>query len=286
MEVDETMIEKMRQQNNDPRLMIKQILACEYEELGKVVVDGVEVEGFHTTDSNYAGSMFGDVAVTLWVDAKTWLPVRVEMDLKMSEQVQTQSTLYDFQWDVPVPASEFDDVIPADYTAGPGDGIKVPAMTEETAIEGLRLARTLTGHYPKDLNMMTLMQMMGEFREGRTPEAKKLLEELKEVASAEDGAVKMVEAVMPIQLLGGFYATLAQEQKDPAYYGDVVTPDDPAHVLMRWKVSEAEYRVIFADLHARPGPCSDAVEGLRSRVPRDLRRPARRDRHGRDAGRA
>jgi len=181
---------------------------------------------------------------------KTWLPLRVEMEMKMNEQVQMRGTLYDFEWDVPVAASEFTDVIPADFTPGPGDGIKVPAMTEETAIEGLRLFRTFTGEYPKNLNMMTLMEMMSEFREGRTPEAKELLEELKGSGSPEDMGVKMAEMMLPVQSVGSFYATLVQEKKEPAYYGEAVTPDDPGHVLLRWKVGEDEYRVIFADLHA------------------------------------
>ena len=46
------------------------------------------------------------------------------------------------------------------------------------------------------------------------------------------------------------YVTLVQDQKDPAYYGDIVTPQDADQVLMRWKVSDHEYRVIFGNLHA------------------------------------
>ncbi len=250
MEVDETMIEKMRQQSNDPRLMIKQIMACRYEELGRAVIDGIEAEGFRTTDSTYAGNMFGDVAITLWVDAKAWLPVRVEMNMKMNEQMQMQGTLYDFQWDVPVAASEFDAVIPADFTAGPGDGVKMPAMNEQTAVEGLRLAVALTRRYPKNLNMVTLMEMMSEFRKGGTPEAQKFLDDLEGITSEEEKGVKMLETLMPIQAIGGFYAMLVQEQKDPAYYGDIVTPGDIAQVLLRWKTADDKYRVIFADLHA------------------------------------
>jgi hypothetical protein len=34
------------------------------------------------------------------------------------------------------------------------------------------------------------------------------------------------------------------------YYGNVVTPKDADKVLMRWKLSDNEYRVIFGDLHA------------------------------------
>ncbi len=90
---------------------------------------------------------------------KTEMPVRMDLKIKMSEQVQMEGTLYDFQWGVPVSAAEFQPVIPADFTASAADGMKMPPMTEETAVAGLRQCTELTGKYPDDLNLMTLMQM-------------------------------------------------------------------------------------------------------------------------------
>jgi hypothetical protein len=43
---------------------------------------------------------------------------------------------------------------------------------------------------------------------------------------------------------------LVQEKKGPVYYGESVTPADADKMLLRWKVSDSEYRVIFGDLHA------------------------------------
>ena len=46
----------------------------------------------------------------------------------------------------------------------------------------------------------------------------------------------------------------AQDQNDPDTYdyGDTIDegPDDAEAVLLRWKVSERQYRVIFGDLSA------------------------------------
>ena len=53
-----------------------------------------------------------------------------------------------------------------------------------------------------------------------------------------------------IQSLVMFYTTLVQEKKEPAYYGESVTPADTDKVLLRWKTSDSEYRVIFGDLRA------------------------------------
>lgn len=251
MEFDESMFEKMRKQNNDPRLLIKQVVECRYESLGKSVIDGVEVEGFRTTDPAYSGNVLGDVDVKIWVDMKTQLPVRMDMKIKATEQMEMEGTIYDFQWDVPVGAEEFNPILPADYTAGPGDGVKLPALTEETAVAGLKLCADLLGKYPENLNMMTLMQAAMEgFKESQTPEAQKLRQLMEQAKDDEERAKLIVEPMMPIQMLGGFYGTLTQEKKDPAYYGGVVTPGDKALVLMRWKTGDNEYRVLFGDLHA------------------------------------
>lgn len=249
MSLDDSMFEKMKKQNNDPRLMIKQILDCQYTELGKSVIDGVEVEGFQTTDPAYGSGAGGDVDVKMWVDVKTWLPVRVDMKIKMNEQMEMEGTLHDFQWDVPVSAAEFNPVLPADFTAGPGDGIKVPAMTEETGIAGLRLCVEFFDKYPENLNLMTLMQMMGELRDSKTPAAQQYAKDLAQMKTADEQSKKMMDVMMPLQMLGSFYRTLVQEKKDPAYYGKIVKPGDLVLVLLRWKTGENEYRVIFGDLH-------------------------------------
>jgi outer membrane lipoprotein-sorting protein len=303
IEFDDSMFEETKKENNDPREMVRQILDCKYEELGKSVIDGVEVEGFRTTDPVYAGAAMGEVDVKIWVDRKNGLPVRMEMKMKMNEPMgmEMEGTLHDFQWNVPVSAAEFTPVIPADYTAGPADGMKVPAMTEETAVMGLKLCADLSGKYPDDLNVMTLIQVVTEEFKSEPPiatqeppqppeppqlpgptasheerekslkemekwnaevekwnaevekwraERMKTLEDQKKMMDGADGQIKKaMDKMMPVQALGGFYMTLVQGKKEPAYYGKVVQPGDAAQVLLRWKTADNEYRVIFGDLH-------------------------------------
>ena len=57
-----------------------------------------------------------------------------------------------------------------------------------------------------------------------------------------------MDALKPIRFLNKFYIGLAK--KDSAYYGKTVTHKDTDKVLIRWKVSNNEYRVIYGDLHA------------------------------------
>ena len=57
-----------------------------------------------------------------------------------------------------------------------------------------------------------------------------------------------MDVIKPIQSIGMVYMVLVQERKDPAYYGESVGPDDVDAVLLRWKESEDNYRVVFGDL--------------------------------------
>ena len=259
VEIDDTMIERMQKQNNDPRAMIKQILECEYKSLGKSTIDGVEVEGFQTTDPSYQAGAFGQVDVKLWVGLDTWLPVRSEIDMWVGDNMHMQGVIFDFQWDVPVDAAEFEPVIPEDYRTLAGGPIKMPPINEENAIQGLKLFAELTGQYPEKLGLMDLMAQMGKLQDSGTPAGEQLREEFKGL-DPEERARKILDTMMPIQSLGAFHMLLVQDKKEPAYYGSIVTPEDADQVLLRWKVAENEYRVIFGDLHAETVTAEVLVE--------------------------
>jgi hypothetical protein len=248
MDLDDTLLAKIRQQNYDPGTMLARVIECRYQSLGRSVIKGVEVEGFQTTDPNYLAGMADQTDVKVWVDVRTQLPVRMEMDMTMG-QMQMHGVTDDFRWNVPATPADFQPVIPDDYATLPGGPMKMPAMDEQGAIAGLKLAADLTGRYPEKLDLMSLATFMGKLGDGDNPALKQLAEETRGL-SREERAKKMMDVMMPIQGAGMFYLLLTQEKKDPAYYGNVVQPGDIAQVLLRWKTGENEYRVIFADLHA------------------------------------
>jgi hypothetical protein len=243
-ELDEAEVERRQKQHSrrDPRAILKGILECKYESLGRSTLKDIEVEGFQTTDPNFTTGV-----EKIWVDVKTRLPVRFEEDYvsgKMSEHM----AMSDFQWDVPVAPAEFEPVIPDDYTRLAGYmPAKWPPRTEETAITGLKLYADLSGNYPKKLN--TKFEW-SDIEKIDTPAAKRLQEEIKGL-SGDDKADRIMDVLLPFNGLGRFYAGLQYDKKDPAYYGKTVTPKDADKVLLRWKVSDNEYRVIFGDLHAQ-----------------------------------
>jgi hypothetical protein len=270
-ERDEVFFERTLKANieiTDPRTFLKRMLKTKYASLGRSTMDGIEVEGFRTTDPN---SLLGTSSSNsgqsrrldqkLWVDVKTRLPVRcdttwVDFDQRENKKKYDRHVLYDFQWDVPVVAADFEPVIPDGYTSWV---IKYPAhITEETVIQGLKILVELLGKYPDpeiitnsniNIDEFAPTVLRSALEKSETPAALRLKEEIKGLTD-EQMNNKLVDFLVPVRGVRGFYYWLPEDKKDPAYYGKTVTPKDADKVLMRWKVSEKEYRVIFGDLHA------------------------------------
>jgi len=265
MPFGDELLARMKKQNNDPREMIMQIMKCEYTRLDKAVIDGVEVQGFRTTDPVFISAIGGDatsIELTLWVDVENWLPFRSEMDINSGEQMQVTSATYDYRWDVPVNASDFDPVIPEDFKPFSIDGMKMPGMSEADAVEGLRLFAEMTGRYPKKMNMIELAQEIAalnkdnQYMKDLSEKLKEEKEEMSRTTEMSEDEIrdtlmkKAVEMMMPLQSIGYFYMMLVADKKEPVYYGESVGPDNADMVLLKWKVSDDQYRVIFGDLTA------------------------------------
>ena len=238
-----------KEEYNDPRTIIKQILSCEHTSLGQSVIDGITVEGFQTTDHAYGGGFFGQanrkkepkkVDVKLWVDVNTFLPVRLEQDIITKNGKRIYDVSHDFRWNVIVTPEDFEPNIPEDYRAPVGDIILRP-FNEENAIKGFRLWADLVGDYPVSLEM-------GAFREEGKRRIVSDPNSYKELS--DDERTRKTNESLSIAAPAFFYKTLVKENRDPAYYGEAVGPDDTNKVLLRWKQEDGKYRVIFGDLHA------------------------------------
>jgi len=254
-ELDDDRIARRKKEDNDPREMMKQMLECEYTEMGRTVLNGIEVEGFETTDPKFAVAKVEDpqdVRVKLWVDVKTWLPVLWETEETINEQMSLHTVVHDFQWDIPVAASDFEPVIPADYTSI--NEYELPSKFEEEALKGLRFFVEIFGRYPEDIDQNSLVREFAHpyllrNRENLTDAGLKLKEELESLMDHEQQWMqRAMEISKPIKSIGVFYTVLGDIDRDRAYYGQTVGPEDTDAVLMRWKVSDDEYRVIFGDL--------------------------------------
>jgi outer membrane lipoprotein-sorting protein len=263
MELDEDAVAKMQKDTNDPRYLASELMKSDYVELGRDVIDGIEVEGIAVTDPALFGGMYEKMHLELWVDAATGLPAQMKMyaSLTMSGKVMDmEMIMYDYQFGIEIDPAEFVPEIGEDYTPFPT--MTMPKKDGSSAIDGLKKFVEITGKYPQNLNIMNLMSEIQEFqkeqmmkeararkkaRQGMTEEQKKAD---KEAAMAEFTArqIEMLEENMPIMSAGQFYMMLVQEKRDPKYYGENVTPADSDAILLRWRLDDGKYRVIFGDL--------------------------------------
>ena len=238
-----------REECNDPRTIIKQFLSCNHTSLGQSIINGITVEGFQTTDLSYKGGFFGqaefeggdpaNVDVKIWVDVNTFLPVRSEEDIVTKDGRHIHEVSYDFRWNVVVNADDFRPVVPDDYST---DEMVLPEYNEEAAIKGLRLFASLAGTYPVNLNKKTLDRKAPRILHLPAADSDSWK------ALPEDERSKKMSELASIAVVGFFYRTLVDENKDPAYYGETVRPDDTNKVLLRWKLDDGQYRVIYGDL--------------------------------------
>jgi len=223
-------------EKDDPRAMVRHMMSAEYKHLGRDKINGIGVEGIECTDQRVMGGMFEDATARLWVEIGTDFPVRIEIDgIVAGGQMEMSMVIDDFQWNVELDPALFVPDIPSDYTS---QEMKTEA-NEGTAINGLKLFAELTdGRYPSNLALLTLLKEISE--ELMKKYGMKIIEKQDEYTNE----------LQNILQVGTFYAQLAGMEKEAVYYGDSVTSENPEAVLLRWKVSDGVYRVIFGDLSA------------------------------------
>jgi len=253
--------EQMKELSN-LREIIKELMTQQYTELGCSEIDGITVQGFLITDQYHISDEAGESTTTFWVDVDTWQPVKYELNATHGEE-ESHIVMDQFRWDISVDANDFEYVIPDDYkemgkagtaTAIDPNSIKMLEMNDQAAIKGLEVYKEFFSQYPEKIDLMSLMTSLTNVGDPNTELGKKFLEKIKrKMETVGLDQVKLQEFAMqdfvaPLQSLGTFYMTLVQDKKDPAYYGNEVTPEDTDAVLMRWKLDNGKYKVIFCDL--------------------------------------
>jgi hypothetical protein len=248
----------------DPVVRMKNMLALQYMSLGRDNFNGIEVEGIEVTDGRFEKQYFDRCTARLWVSVKSGLPVWLEIKGTVRNgtiEISTQFT--NFEWNAQLDARVFEPDIKADYTLTAQVG-KLP-ISEKTTLEFLRnFAGINNGRYPQSLAEFStgqelLMIYTRKADEKHGPQRKMFYFE-------EDDFDWKEFALLSAQKTrtSAFYGRLAIEGKDAAYYGDRVTPAMAEKPLLRWKVSDNEYRVIWGDLHVTNIPAQKLAEAERS----------------------
>jgi len=230
-------------EKNDPRAIVKEFMCCnEYTKIGRKTIDGIEVEGIEVDNEKFGRTLFERGKGRLWVAVDTDLPVLIELEgTAAGGAIQISMTIDNFNWDPGLQASDFEPVIPPDYTLMAEVDL---SGNVDAIIKGLRGFTKITeGKFPTNLDLMTTSK---EIKEALIELRKKQGKSLEEQPTKEE-----MENILSIQGACMFYGNLVKENKDPAYYGSAVSTQDVEKVLMRWKISDDQYRVIFGDLSTR-----------------------------------
>ena len=65
------------------------------------------------------------------------------------------------------------------------------------------------------------------------------------------------EASLKAADVAAFYRKLANEQRDPEYFGSTVKPGDSAAILLKWRLDDGRHRVIHGDLRSETVDSAD-----------------------------
>jgi outer membrane lipoprotein-sorting protein len=238
MKMTPQMAAAYEQKNQDPRGMVKWFTNIKHVSLGRSVIDGVEAEGIATDGPEVGMGMFEKAEGKLWVDVKTEMPVRMEINGTLPDgKGQMEMTMSGFDWSNKLDPSLFAVTIPDDYKQM-GGTVMMTAPGEEPLLKGLKTyAQMFDGKYPKALNMATLTQ-----------DTAKALGEKMGATGSKDVPDGMMQKMVDIQLAAQSFSKLVSEGKSPEYFGETVTAADSDKVLLKWKMGEGKAKIVYGDL--------------------------------------
>ena len=245
--IEVALTEEIRIENGDPKLIVEAFLGGDYKKLGRREINGVTVEGVQSNDVSPTEGVPGGgglmealeglsakVIASLWVDVATGWPVEITLDIT-DENGGEQMTIVvsDFQWDAQIDPTTFASVIPEGYELM----YKVNAENLEEGnqlVEGLKyFAQINDGKYPAKLSIRDVVGEIGNIYRAKSGDPSFQIDD-SQVSTLKYGAQ--------------FFGELEAEGKDPVYRGATVTAADSDKVLLRWKLDDGRYRVIFGDL--------------------------------------
>jgi hypothetical protein len=205
--------------------------------IGKQKIDGVNAIGYHI------GIGAPNMDMTIWADAETLLPIRIEYSMGEMMGMEATVIMSDFVFDVELDESLFE--VPEEYDVHTMQ-IDASLPGEEDFIQVLRLwSETTDGKFPSELNMKAAMEFFKVFAK------KKGFEFSKEPDLSDPRVQEFVEILTKISR-GIMFAHTLPEDADWHYNGKDVKFGDPENAIFWYRPKGSEtYRVIYGDLSVK-----------------------------------
>ncbi len=195
---------------------------------------GFEIDGKKIDPDSYPGP------VEIWLDDESNLPVFICYKVGKSAVVEGMTVRLDnFQWNIDLDPKLFLAEAPAGYVEEHRKAPEPKKVLQAITLALKTYAELCGGHYPH------IARTFGEpVRD--------------EMYKAAGGTLPLTaEQMMPgkpyHKVSGAFegfqmFNRVLQSNPDTAYYGKTVGPKDKDKVLLRWKLDDGRYQVIFGDL--------------------------------------
>jgi len=219
-------------------------------DLGTKEIHGKKARGFEI-DGKKIDPHYLQGTLEVWIDDSK-LPVLLRYRHANSEMAQTTS-MQEFQWNIALDPKLFDATPPVGYHDNtfrlPEQETNLPLKEQVVRItEGLRL-------FANGPDIVHQLKAAGELFAGHYPETTEVGRRMSWIDKS--GKVKETRFGLPE------IAHILTTNPDAAYYGKTVGPKDKDKVLLRWKLDDGRYEVIFGNLRAETvtGERLRALEG-------------------------
>jgi len=205
--------------------------------IGKQKIDGVNAIGYHVGERN--------MGMTIWADAKTLLPIRIEHSMGEMMGMEATVIMSDFIFDVELDESLFE--VPEGYDVHTMQ-IDASLPGEEDFIQTLRLWSEATdGKFPSELNM----KATAEFLKAFTDKTELKFEKDKTPDLSDPQFQEFMEILTKINR-GIMFAHTLPEDADWHYTGKDVKFGDAETAIFWYRPKGSEtYRVIYGDLSVK-----------------------------------
>jgi len=210
-------------------------------ELGTKEINGKKARGFVLSFKRINPHSPSVGLLEIWLDNETNLPIFVRSEVETEDMSATSESTC-IQWDIDLDPKLFDPTPPPGYR----DITPKPTPLEEQGCQitaALRIyAEASGGHYPQAQHVG--LKDLGE-----------LLEKLGILRIKTEHGVKTSQMTLSNQNMAGKLSEALEgfrllETTDHVFYGKTVGPKDKDKVLLRWKLDDGRYEVIFGDLRA------------------------------------
>jgi outer membrane lipoprotein-sorting protein len=233
-------------------------------QLGTKAINGKNAQGF-IIDIHKVHPKSPPGTIEVWLDAETNLPLFIRSEVQLSPGRTVTEERSDIQWNIDLDRRLFDPTPPRGYT----DTTPKPLAVEEQVrriSEALRIyAKASGGHYPVKSDAQYVIddvcKMLGVTRWGQRNRGDK------------NGArvAKVTAGMSQISKISVY-------KPEFAYYGKIVGPKDKDKVLLRWKLDDGRYEVIFGDLRAET-VTAERLWALEGKSSVEARQPKNTDFH-------